>query len=88
MANHTATNKSIRKRKNQTVVNGNRISRIRSFYKSVETAIAGGDKTKADAALREAQPEIMRGVTKGVLKLSTASRKISRFSKRIKTLAA
>lgn len=88
MANHTATKKSIRKRKKQTVVNNDRIKRIRTFYKKVETAIAGGDKAAADAALKEAQPEIMRGVTKGVLKLTTASRKVSRFSQRIKALAS
>ena len=67
-------------------VNAARVGRIRTFIKKVETAIAGGDKTAARAAFGEAQPEIMRGVTKGVLHKNTASRKIARLNARIKSL--
>ncbi len=62
------------------------MGRVRTFVKKVETAIASGNKEEAAAAFKEAQPEIMRGVTKGVLPRNTASRKLSRLSARIKTL--
>ena len=78
--------KRVRRNKRREDVNAARIGRIRTYIKKVETAIAGGDKTAARAALSEAQPEIMRGVTKGVLHKNTASRKISRLSARIKSL--
>jgi small subunit ribosomal protein S20 len=64
------------------------VSRIRTFIKKVETAIAAGKKSDAQQALKEAQPELMRGVSKGVVKMGTASRKMSRLSARIKNLAA
>ena len=88
MANH----KSAEKRHRQTVrrndVNTARKNRIKNFLKKVEAAIASGNRDAANQALREAQPALMRGVSKGVFKLSTASRKMSRLSARIKQLAA
>lgn len=62
------------------------MSRVRTFVKKVETAIESGDKTAAQAALKAAQPEIMRGVTKGVLRRNTASRRVSRLSARVKAM--
>lgn len=70
----------------RTAVNRARVSRIRTFVKRVETALATGDKQAAEVALRAAQPEIQRGVTRGVLHRNTAARKISRLSKRVKGL--
>ena len=67
-------------------VNKQRRSRIRTFLRNVEEAIASGDKNQAETALREAQPELMRGVTKGVLHKNTASRKMSRLAARVKSL--
>lgn len=86
MAHHISAQKRIRQTERRTVVNRARLSRIRTFIKRVETAIAAGDRQQAQAALRQAQPEIMRGVSKGVLKLATASRKVSRISARIKAM--
>jgi small subunit ribosomal protein S20 len=67
-------------------VNRARVSRVRNFIKKLETAIATGDKTAAQAAFKEAQPEIQRGVRTGVLERNTASRKLSRLNARIKAL--
>jgi small subunit ribosomal protein S20 len=86
MANHKSAEKRIRRNQRRSEVNGARVSRIRTYIKSVETAIASGDKTAADAALKAAQPEIHRGVSKGVMHKNTAARKLSRFSSRIKQL--
>jgi len=69
------------------VINKNRRSRMRTFIRKVEEAIATGDKSVAETALRSAQPEIMRGAQKGVIHKNTASRKISRLSARIRVLA-
>lgn len=88
MAHHKSAKKRIRQTVKRTEVNTARVSRIRSFVKKVEQAIAGGNKTAAQTALREAQPEIMRGVTKGVLQQNTASRKVSRLASRVKAMAA
>lgn len=88
MANHASAKKRIRQSLRQTAVNGVRKTRIRTFIRKVEEAIAGGDKTVAEAAFRAAQPELMRGVAKGVFHKNTASRKLSRLSARIKVLAA
>jgi len=88
MANHKSAEKRIRQTKTRTEVNRSRVSRIRTFIKKVELAIASGNKDEAQQALKLAQPEIMRGVTKGVLKIGTASRKVSRLSSRIKKLSA
>lgn len=87
MANHSASKKSIRKTIRQNAINTERRSRIRTFIRKVEEAITAKDKSKAQEALKAAQPEIMRGVTKGAYKLNTASRKISRLSSRIKAIA-
>jgi len=86
MANTQQARKRIRQTERRTAVNRARMNRIRTYMKKVETAIASGDKTVAQTALKEAQPEIMRGVTKGVLPKNTASRRISRLSARIKAL--
>lgn len=86
MANTPQAKKRIRRNANRAEINGARISRIRSFVKKVETAIAGGDKTAAAAALSSAQPELARGVARGVLHKNTAARKMSRLSKRVAAL--
>lgn len=88
MAHHKSAKKRIRQTETRTAVNRSRVSRIRTFIKKVETAIASGDAAQAQAALKTAQPEIMRGVTKGVLAKATASRKVSRLAARVKALAA
>lgn len=86
MANTPQARKRIRRNTRRTVINTNRVSRIRTFIKSVETAIEAGDKDQAVAALRAAQPELFRGVARGVMHKNTASRKFSRLSKRIAAL--
>jgi small subunit ribosomal protein S20 len=86
MANHASARKRIRRNDRRAVINGDRRSRIRTFIKNVVTAIENGDAKAADTALQAAQPEIFRGVSKGVLKKKTASRKMSRLSSRIKAL--
>ncbi len=88
MAHHKSAKKRIRQTASRTEVNRSRTSRIRTFIKKVETAIASGNATEAQNALKAAQPEIMRGVTKGVLQKATASRKVSRLAARVKALAA
>ncbi|HYC06272.1 MAG TPA: 30S ribosomal protein S20 [Azospirillaceae bacterium] len=88
MANHKSAEKRIRQTERRTEVNRARVSRIRTFVKKVEMAIESGDQAAAAAAFKEAQPEMMRGVTKGVLHKNTVSRKLSRLSHRIKTLGA
>ena len=86
MANTRQAIKRVKQARLRTEVNRARRSRIRTFLKSVDEAISSGDKQAAAAALVAAQPEIMRGVTKGVLHRNTASRKISRLSARIKSM--
>ncbi len=88
MATHDSAKKRIRQIKRRTAVRGARLSRIRTFLRNVERAIAGGDKGQAMAAFRAAQPELMRGVNKGLFHRNTVSRKISRLSARIKGMAA
>ncbi len=88
MANHKSAEKRIRQTAARTEVNKARISRIRTYVKKVELAIVEGKKSEAQQAFKEAQPELMRGVSKGVLKKGSASRKLSRLSARIKNLAA
>ena len=88
MANHKSAKKRIRRNANRAEINKSRISRIRTFLKRVETAIASGDKGAAQIALKEAQPELMRGVSKGVVHKNTASRKMSRLSAKVKTVGA
>ncbi|HKX80534.1 MAG TPA: 30S ribosomal protein S20 [Novosphingobium sp.] len=86
MANTPQARKRIRRNEARTLVNTNRVSRIRTFVKKVEAAISGGDKAAAAEALKAAQPELARGVAKGVLHRNTASRKLSRLSKRVAAL--
>ncbi len=88
MAHHKSAQKRIRQTERRNAVNRSRVTRIRTFIKKVEAAIASGDAKGAQEALRQAQPEIMRGVSKGVLKLGTASRKVSRLASRVKSLRA
>ncbi|OJW63621.1 MAG: 30S ribosomal protein S20 [Sphingomonadales bacterium 63-6] len=86
MANTPQARKRIRRNANRAEINGARLGRIRTFVKKVEAAIDGGDKTAAAEALRSAQPELARGVARGVLHKNTAARKVSRLSKRIASL--
>ena len=86
MANTPQARKRIRRNDARALINGNRLSRIRTFVKKVETAIAGGDKAAASEALAAAQPEIARGVARGVLHRNTAARKFSRLTKRVGAL--
>jgi small subunit ribosomal protein S20 len=87
MANIQSAKKRVRRNARRTTINHARMGRIRTFIKRVELAIEGGDKEVAQQALKAAQPEIMRGVTKGVLHRNTASRKVSRMSARVKALS-
>ena len=86
MANTPQAKKRIRRNAVRAEINGARISRIRSFIKKVEAACEAGDKDAAAAALKAAQPEMARGVARGVLHKNTASRKMSRLSKRVGAL--
>ncbi|MEI4235009.1 30S ribosomal protein S20 [Roseovarius sp. D22-M7] len=86
MANTVQSKKRARQNEKRAAINKARRSRIRTYLRKVEEAIASGDKEAAAAALRAAQPELMRGVTKGVFHKNTAARKISRFSARVKSL--
>lgn len=86
MANTPQARKRIRRNQTRAAINTNRLSRIRTFVKKVEAAIAGGDKSAAAEALKAAQPELARGVARGVLHKNTASRKFSRLSKRVAAL--
>ena len=83
MANTPQAKKRIRRNEKRAEINGNRLSRIRTFVKKVEAALEGGNKTEAAAALAAAQPEMDRGVARGVLHRKTVSRKLSRLTKRI-----
>ena len=88
MANTSSAKKRVRRDESKTATNISRRSRIRTFIKRVEIAIETGDKDAANAALRSAQPELMRGVTRGVFNKNAASRKISRLAARVKAVAA
>jgi small subunit ribosomal protein S20 len=88
MANTASARKRIRQTKTRTERNVARKSRMRTFIKKVEVAIASGDKTVAAEALRAAQPEMQRASGKGVVHLNTVARKLSRLSARIKALAS
>ena len=83
MANTPQAKKRIRRNSARTLINKNRVSRIRTLVKKVENAVAAGDKAAATAAIAAGQPELARGVARGVLHKNTASRKISRLSKRV-----
>ncbi len=88
MAHHTSAKKRIRQTARKTQVNHSRISRIRTFVRKVEEAIVGGDKELAASAFQDAQPELMRGVNKGVMHRNTVARRISRLSRRINAMNA
>lgn len=88
MATHKSAEKRARQTKRRTVANDARRSRIRTVVKKVETAIAGGDAAAAREALRVAQPEMQRGIVKGVVHKNTVKRKLSRLSRRIKSMSA
>jgi len=86
MANTPQAKKRIRRNNKRAEINGARMSRIRSHVKKVETACTDGDKDAAKAALSAAQPEMAKGVAKGVLHKNTAARKLSRLTKRVAAL--
>ena len=86
MANTPQSKKRARQNEKRFAVNKMRRSRIRTYLRKVEEAIASGDKDAAAEALRAAQPELMRGVTKGVFHKNTAARKMSRLTSRVKSL--
>ncbi len=88
MANTRSAKKAVRHITRRTEINMNRRSRVRSFLRKVEEAIASGDKGAATEALKAAQPEIMRGAQKGIMHKNTASRKVSRLVKRVKAISA
>jgi small subunit ribosomal protein S20 len=86
MANTPQAKKRIRRNARREQINHARISRIRTYVKAVESALANGDKAQAAEALKQAQPEIARGVARGVIHKNTASRKFSRLAKRVAAL--
>ncbi len=86
MANTPQAKKRIRRNTARTAVNKNRVSRIRTLVKKVENALVAGDKAAAAEALKIAQPELARGVAKGVVHKNTASRKYARLTKAIAAL--
>ncbi|MGB0749539.1 MAG: 30S ribosomal protein S20 [Magnetospiraceae bacterium] len=88
MAHHKSAKKRIRRNARRADVNGARRSRVRTFIKKVEAALEAGDKDAATAALRQAEPEMMRGAQKGAFHANTMARKVSRLSARIKALSA
>ena len=88
MANTVSAKKMTRKIAKRTAINKSRRSRMRTFVRKVEEAIEAGNQTEAAAALRAAEPEMMRAAQKGIVHKNTASRKVSRLATRIKTLSA
>jgi small subunit ribosomal protein S20 len=88
MANTTSAKKAARKAARRTVINRNRVGRVRSFVRKVEEALAAKDKAAATAALKAAEPELMRAAGKGAIPKNTASRKVSRLAARVKGLSA
>ena len=86
MANTPQAKKRIRRNTRRAEINGARVSRIRTFSKAVESALLAGDKGAASEALKAAQPELQRGVARGVLHKNTASRKLSRLTRRLAAL--
>lgn len=87
MANTPQAKKRIRRNARRAEINGSRIGRIRTLVKKVESAVASGDKDAAATALQTVQPELARGVARGVLHRNTASRKFSRLTKAVNSLA-
>lgn len=88
MANTPSAKKAARKIASRTAVNKNRRSRVRTFVRKVEEALAAGNKEAAEAAFAAAQPELARAASRGVMHRNTVSRKVSRLSQRLKTLSA
>ena len=86
MANHKSSKKRILRNNKRNVINSNRISRIRTYIKKVETEINSENKDNANEAFKLAMPEIQRGVSKGLIHKNTASRKLSRLSNKIKSI--
>ncbi len=87
MANTSSAKKAARQMIRRTEVNKARRSRVKSDVRSVEEAIASGDKNKADAALKAAEPNLVRTAQKGMMHKKTASRKVSRLAKRVKAMS-
>jgi len=87
MANTPQAKKRIRRNARRAEINGSRLSRIRTLVKKVEAAVVAGDKSAAQAALNDAQPEMARGVARGVLHRNTASRKFGRLTKAVAALS-
>lgn len=87
MANTPQARKRIRRNNRRADINKARISRIRTFVKKLEAALTSGNKAEAELAFKAAQPEMQRGVSKGVLHKNTVARKLSRLSSRLKALA-
>ncbi|EJF91236.1 30S ribosomal protein S20 [Bartonella tamiae] len=88
MANTPSAKKAVRKIEARTQVNKARRSRVRTFIRKFDDAIAGGDKAAAEVAFKVVEPEIMRAASKGVIHKNTASRKVSRLARQLKTLSA
>ena len=86
MPHHKSAEKRLRQTEKRTIVNRARLSRVRTFVKKVETAIETGDKVVAQSAFQQAQPELHRATTKGVLHKNTVARKLSRLATRINAL--
>ena len=86
MPNIASAKKRVRTIKKRTAINHARKNRIRTYTRKVEEAIVSGDKKAASAALKAAEPEIMRGVSKGVTHKNAGSRKVSRLAKRVAKL--
>lgn len=88
MANTRSAKKAVRRTLRRTEINKARKTRVRSFVRKVEEAIASGDQPAAQAALAKAQPELVRGAQKGVMHKNTAARKVSRLARRVKAMNA
>lgn len=88
MANTASAKKATRKIARRTLINKSRRSRVRTYVRKVEEAIASGDQAVAAEALRAAQPELMRAAGKGVMHRNTVSRKVSRLARRVASLSA
>ncbi|OLY46396.1 30S ribosomal protein S20 [Bartonella apis] len=88
MANTPSSRKAVRKIAARTEVNKSRRTRIRTFVRKFDDAVAGGNKAAAEVAFKAVEPELMRAVTKGVLHKNAASRKVSRLAKKLKAISA
>jgi small subunit ribosomal protein S20 len=88
MPTHRSAEKRVRSTAKRTAINKARRSQIRSAIRTVEEALAAGNKEAATAALKAAEPQIMRGVSKGVIHKNTGSRKVSRLASRLKSIKA